>query len=310
MLSVIVPVYNSKLYLNTLIDSILNQTYFDLELILVDDGSTDGSADICDRRSLEDERITVIHKENGGQSSARNEGLLFAKGEYITFADNDDFVHPEMYATLMEIIKKENVDVCACGFLNVLDSEFDDLNLTLPPCSYRRYSAEELVNDYFKPTWKIPVWNKIYKKQVVDELRFEEVHLGEDNLFSYQVICNAKSYCYIDQVMYFQRMHGNNYEFTATEYMIDLLLCKEKVLKDIKKNYSSLFPNLQIQFLNECIRTYNLYNDSARKRAQVLNIFKRNSTYFMFRKISIGHKVLFLKLNMTKENKLPIKIII
>ena len=310
MLSVIVPVYNSRLYLNTLIDSILNQTYSDLELILVDDGSTDGSADICDKRMSEDHRIKVIHKENGGQSSARNEGMIHAKGNYITFADNDDFVHPEMYSTLMEVIEKENANVCACGFLNVQNSDFHSINITHPLGTYRKYTTAELIHDYFKPTWKIPVWNKIYKRDLLKDIQFENVHLGEDNLFSYQVIQKANSYIYVDDTMYFQRMHDMNYEFVGSKYMIELIRCKEQILHDIKKRNHQEYPRLQVQFLYECIRTYNSYKESIEMKKEVLELIQRNSDHILLRDIPMGHKKIFLGLKKLKYTKLPNEIII
>ena len=112
MISVIVPVYNAGVYLRPLINSALTQTWNNLELILVDDGSTDGSADICDAAAAKDSRVRVIHKENGGQSAARNAGLAIAAGEYIAFADHDDLLHPRMYEYMMEAMQQYDTQVC------------------------------------------------------------------------------------------------------------------------------------------------------------------------------------------------------
>ena len=115
-ISIIVPIYNSEEYLTKCIESIICQTYRDLEIILIDDGSTDSSPDICDRYKSADERIIVIHKENGGNTSARKAGLAIATGEYVGFVDSDDWIEPAMYETLYGICSENNLEMISCGF--------------------------------------------------------------------------------------------------------------------------------------------------------------------------------------------------
>lgn len=117
LLSVIVPVYKVEAYLHRCIDSIRNQTYKQLQIILVDDGSPDGCGKICDDYTLIDDRIIAIHQENEGLSGARNNGLLFAKGEYIAFVDSDDWLHPEMYERLIALIEKNDLDMARCSVI-------------------------------------------------------------------------------------------------------------------------------------------------------------------------------------------------
>ena len=114
--SIIVPVYNTERFLNRCIDSVLAQTYSDWELLLVDDGSTDSSGSICDEYATQDSRIRVFHKENGGVSSARNLGLDYARGEWITFVDSDDYIAPDMIEKLYETQKRNNADITVCGY--------------------------------------------------------------------------------------------------------------------------------------------------------------------------------------------------
>ena len=128
-ISVIVPVYNVEKYLRKCIESILNQTFREFELILVDDGSTDSSGKICDEYALKDSRIKVIHKENGGASSARNAGLDVAKGEYIGFVDSDDWIEMDMYGELYRLIKENNTDISVCGINNIKDIKYKNENL-------------------------------------------------------------------------------------------------------------------------------------------------------------------------------------
>lgn len=122
-LSIIVPVYNVEPYLRRCVDSILNQTFSDFELILVDDGSPDSCGAICDDYAARDRRIKVIHKANGGVSYARNEGLDIAQGEYIGFVDSDDYIHPKMYEILVGVIEREQVDLVQCGYQRVCPEE-------------------------------------------------------------------------------------------------------------------------------------------------------------------------------------------
>ncbi|MGM9568215.1 MAG: glycosyltransferase [Clostridia bacterium] len=122
-ISVIVPVYKVEKYLHRCVDSILNQTFTDLEIILVDDGSPDRCGEICDEYARKDSRVRVIHKENGGVSDARNAGLKVVKGRFIGFVDSDDFIEPEMYAVLYQMIQKENADIAVCGVYNCFGSK-------------------------------------------------------------------------------------------------------------------------------------------------------------------------------------------
>lgn len=126
-ISVIVPIYNSEDYLVKCIESIICQTYHNLEIILIDDGSTDGSPGICDHYGEVDERVKVIHKENGGNTSARKAGLAIAEGEYVGFVDSDDWIEPEMYEVLYKICKEKNLDIISCGFFNEREDEREEI---------------------------------------------------------------------------------------------------------------------------------------------------------------------------------------
>ena len=123
LISVIIPVYNVEQYLSKCLDSVVNQTYKNLEVILVDDGSTDNSGKICDEFALKDNRIIVIHKSNGGLSSARNEGLKFAKGQYVGFVDSDDYIEIGMYEKLLEVSLKYGSDVVCSNYYRVTNNK-------------------------------------------------------------------------------------------------------------------------------------------------------------------------------------------
>ena len=123
LISIIIPVYNAKLYIERCIQSICNQTYSKIEIILVDDGSTDGSSDICDQIERKDQRIKVIHCKNGGAASARNRGLDLAQGEYIMFVDSDDYIDLQLCQVLLDNLKRYHAECCICGYQIIEDKK-------------------------------------------------------------------------------------------------------------------------------------------------------------------------------------------
>lgn len=181
-LSIIVPVYNVEPYLEKCIDSILAQSVTDMEVILVDDGSTDGSAEACDRYSQKDRRIVVIHKENGGLSDARNAGLEIARGEYIGFVDSDDHIDPDMYHDLIVLAEKHDAQICSCGFIKV-----DGLGNTItkyPANAHTMvYSRQDFIDDYYPDIrWQIlyNMCNKLFRRELFQSVRFPKNVIYED----------------------------------------------------------------------------------------------------------------------------------
>ena len=171
-ISVIVPVYNCEPYLPACLDSILNQTYSDLEIIVVDDGSTDGSPAICDAYTQKDARIRVIHQENQGVSVARNTGLDIASGEFIAFVDSDDTLEPDMYQLLMELAQTHQADIAHCGYKKVrLDGSSKDVCGTDVLLVQDSAEASKclLRGQYFVGS----PWNKLYKRHLFQDIRFD-----------------------------------------------------------------------------------------------------------------------------------------
>lgn len=178
MISVIVPVYNVGKYLVRCVDSILAQTFTDLEIILVDDGSTDNSGVLCDAYTARDKRIRVVHKTNGGAGSARNMGLQMARGEYIGFIDGDDYIDIDMYEYLYNNIVKEKADVAMCELYHCYQGK----SIEKHPCTY--YKVTDAVGAIHcvlesKITSVTPV-NKLYRRSLFSQLRFREGVTAED----------------------------------------------------------------------------------------------------------------------------------
>lgn len=183
MISIIVPVYQVEKSLRRCVDSILGQTFRDFELILVDDGSFDRCPEICDQYASEDSRIRVIHKKNGGLSSARNAGLDIAVGKYVGFVDSDDYIAADMYQKLYEAIAAERADVAVCNCFQV---DEEGRRLEGARYNYRLdravYSGKEILNkigDSGAAVY-IVMWNKLYRRELFDGLRFDEGKINED----------------------------------------------------------------------------------------------------------------------------------
>lgn len=208
-ISVIVPVYNVEEYLKRCVDSILCQTFSDLEIILVDDGSPDNCGAICDEYAKKDERVKVIHKQNGGLSSARNAGLEIASGEYIAFVDSDDWIHPQMCEITYEAITYADADFINFCYQIKTDNSEEILGYTNKDDIIKTtevYSKDEVLNNFFNKyhakLW-MTVWSKLYKKHIFDDLRFEEGRIHEDELIMLPTIEKASQIAYLDISLYY-----------------------------------------------------------------------------------------------------------
>lgn len=213
MISVIVPVYNAKNYLERCVNSILGQTFTDFELFLVDDGSTDGSDKICDRLEKKDCRIKVIHKQNGGASSARNAGIDAATGEYITFVDADDYISPYYLGTLYRVGKCDNSDM-ACYIFGEPESCEENYELINKVVDERIVvSSEEMLKQFREKyhwlIWGVP-FNKLYKRAAFGSIRFIEGMIYEDEEVLPRLIRQTNRISIIPAVLYYYTQSENS----------------------------------------------------------------------------------------------------
>ncbi|MEG1637879.1 MAG: glycosyltransferase, partial [Cellulosilyticaceae bacterium] len=198
-ISIIVPVYKVEQYLHKCIDSILAQTFTNFELILVDDGSPDQCGEICEEYARKDDRIVVIHKENGGLSSARNAGLDRAKGDYIGFVDSDDYIESDMYEILYNSCVKYQCEIANCSSIiyfphkTVSNGEHQILIHT---------KEEAMKNMLLSKFYDEVVWVKLFKKDVIGDIRFPEGRIYEDTAFTYKVIDRCEKYCFVGEAKY------------------------------------------------------------------------------------------------------------
>lgn len=251
LISIIVPVYKVEKYLNRCIDSILNQTYKNLEIILVDDGSPDNCGKICDDYKKMDKRIKVIHKKNGGLSDARNFGIKIASGKYIGFVDSDDFISKEMYEKLYYLLKENKADISVISYKcfyeidKVFDKKENINNVSV-------LSAEESMQYLFENS-KIGnyAWNKLYKTSLFSDIEYPFGKKMEDLGTTYKLFnkCNRIAYCDIELYYYLQRqdsiLHSTDAMFCNDKFELcyeRFIYLKEKY-PNLKENYTYIFEN-------------------------------------------------------------------
>lgn len=191
LISIIVPVYKVEDYIQRCVNSILGQTYKNLEVILVDDGSPDRCGEICDRYTMLDDRVKVIHKKNGGLSDARNVGIEASKGEYIAFVDSDDWIHDKYIEKLYQLLKKTNSDISVCNFIR---TSTKGIQIDISKEEIYEYTNVEALGQ-FVDTFSVQMvvaWGKIYKKNLFEKVRFPMGRIHEDEFTTYKLIYRAK----------------------------------------------------------------------------------------------------------------------
>ena len=188
LVSMIVPVYNTEKYIERCVESIINQTHQNLDIILVDDGSTDGSSEKCDYYAKKDQRIRVIHKKNGGQSSARNAGLDICKGAYISFVDSDDWIEPDMYSTLLRELERYGASLAVCGRYDAYEgSKEKSVGKTFEKDGIFR-SYDILPQMTLGVISDFSVCDKLHRRDLWENTRFPECQIYEDFAVMYKVL--------------------------------------------------------------------------------------------------------------------------
>ena len=211
--SIIVPVYNTAPWLDRCIESLVNQTYQDIEIILVNDGSSDSSRQVCAYWQEKDKRIKYLYKENGGQASARNMGLDYATGEYIAFVDSDDCVMPQYVEQLVRVCVENKTEISFCGY--ALTDEFTPADKTdLPDEVYNTEIISQY--DYFERIYShqeiayVVVWNKLYHRNIFADVRFKEVRMYEDEGVIHHIISKCDKIAVFYQPLYLYAVRQNS----------------------------------------------------------------------------------------------------
>lgn len=271
--SIILPVYNSEKYIAKTIDSILNQNYNNYELIIIDDGSTDNSANICEKYANNEDRICLYKRENYGVSKTRNFGLSRATGKYIMFVDSDDFYESNCIKTMVNVIVSKKVDLVSCSYSNFgLSNNKFLLQDTLITNKFNEYLEKTQKNYLFNQ-----IWNKIYKLEIIksNKILFDEnISIAEDLKFNIEYLKKCNSFCHINEVLYNYRVTtsglGFRYRTDANDIKIELL----KVIEDeysknnLDKKY--IFFSYLKQYIAYFSNIIDNRNDLSNKQKKIL----------------------------------------
>lgn len=207
LISVIVPVYKVEAYLDRCVQSIVDQTYTNLEIILVDDGSPDRCPQMCDEWAKRDNRIRVIHQKNRGSGAARNAALDVARGELIAFVDSDDYVAPNLYEHLYALLT-QGAEIAECDYIEVLN---DNASFNSEKCKTRIYTVTEALKEHIQDhLFRQLIWNKLYCRKVINQVRFPQDRIIDDEFWTYRVIANANKLIYTSCCMYAYRQQDES----------------------------------------------------------------------------------------------------
>lgn len=244
LISVIVPIYRVERYLSKCVESILNQTYRHLEIILVDDGSPDGSGAICDEFAEKDSRIWVIHKENGGLSDARNAGIEIAKGTYLAFVDGDDWIEPDMYEAMLSLMEKYGVKIVCAGRYDENDAT-GELSVGLCPQREEALPGTEVVRRIFR--WEgldSSACDKLFHRELFRDIRFPVGQVVEDVPTIYRVALLAGKAAMLPRPLY-HYVHREQSITTASfsEKTFHAVYSATRVYEDIRRSHPELEPD-------------------------------------------------------------------
>lgn len=256
LISVIIPVYKVEKYLDRCIQSIVDQSYHNLEIILVEDGSPDACKDICDNWSDMDQRITVLHKENGGLSDARNAGLEIAKGEWITFVDSDDYVDRHYVKYLSMLIDKYHADISVCSFYEIYET--DRPMVSVGGMFEKVFGPKEAIETMlYDKDFYTCAWGKLYRSSLFDEIQYPLGKLYEDLSTTYRLLAKARTIAYGPRHLYYYvQREGSILNSKFNRKNLELIEAVERMREELRV----LYPEIQDAIL---YRTIGAYVDTA-----------------------------------------------
>jgi len=257
MISVIIPVYNVENYLDECIQSVIKQTYNNLELILVDDGSIDKSGCICDAYKEKDDRIRVIHKKNEGISEARNIGMALAKGEYISFLDADDFIHPQMFELLLKALNDYDADMVSCDYETFIDGEELSINIAeMPQYTFRKLEdRQDYLLNFLDGKFVHYVWKSLYKKVCLTGLCFEKGKRLEDIMFNAKLSQKLSKRVVITDKLYYYRIRSGSIMHSNPKVFLEQIDAMEYNIAHFKLCETPAFVQKYIEYTMSLILT-------------------------------------------------------
>ena len=271
LISIIVPAYNAEKYLDHCIESITNQTYKKLEIILIEDGSPDNCGLICDIWAKKDARIKVLHVANGGSARARNIGLLHAKGKYVGFVDADDFLMPSMYETLYQLAINSSAEITECGYYKVTSDVMHNSLNNLEVKTIRSFNTTEALLENVRDTAvQQVVWNKLYLKRVIGNTFFTEGKYIDDEFWTYKIIGSAKKIVSTTEKLYcYRQQEASVMHQSFSLRRMDALEAKLQRLKYIEEGFPSIVSEAKCNLYFTCIYLQQMALKNMNKEEQM-----------------------------------------
>lgn len=305
LISVIVPVYKVEAYLDRCVASIVNQTYRNLEIILVDDGSPDSCPRICDQWAKKDERIQVIHKPNGGLSDARNAGMKVMNGDYVAFVDSDDWIESTMYETMVTLLEKNEADICECGYQK--SSGENDLKTISVNNDIQVFDTIQAMKAVVQEKIYPVVWNKLYRAQIIEKLWFQTGKCNEDEYWTYLAVDRGKrfvktedSYYYyffredsiINEAYSLRRLDGLDARYERMQYLKKYpeiyTLAKQGLVFQCMYHYQKGLRNLSGKELRELKgRIQKIFRNIPMTKSDVKRYSSKEKLWYYLGKISL-----------------------
>lgn len=328
--SIVIPIFNSEKYMNKCIDSILDQSLKDIEIILVNDGSTDNSAIIADSYKIKDSRVKVIHQKNSGPSVARNNAIKLATGKYIGFVDSDDYIEKDMYKRLFNIASDKNIQISMCGYKEIHLYNDTSIEVKTKLINNKVYYKEDINKEIISTFCKsnnygfYSLWNKLYLREWLIESEFildENRDHGEDWWFNINVISKVDSFICTNEPLYnYVHINENSLMFKYRENQFDLLLESRKNLISIIPDEFIDYEELNIRFIYEfssyILRTFKNVKNKEKCKFMIKNVLTNKdvievcngkynmSIYFRIIVFLIGKKLYKCAFNVYKYRSL------
>lgn len=273
LVTVIVPVYNVKSYLPRCLESIVAQTYSPLEVILVDDDSTDGSSELCDQWAARDPRIKVIHKANEGPGQARNAGLDVAQGQYVAFIDSDDYVHRDYFATLCRVAVERDADVVLCRWVEFRDGQqVPERDVQGGARITQMSGVEALQRIFYQDQLTHSPWGRLFRRTMFDGCRFSEKYVYEDLEIAYALYRKTTTVVETDASLYYYRLRGTSLMRTFSPQRTVVLDIMERIEEQVSQELPDLLPAVRSRKLSA---HFNMLKLMPRGDAAYAPIFER-----------------------------------
>lgn len=296
LVSIIVPIYKVEDYLKKCVDSLINQTYKDIEIILVDDGSPDNCPKLCDEFALRDSRVKVIHKINGGLSSARNAGLDVCNGDFVMFIDSDDFVSENMVETLLNNYEKTKADIIVCDYYLVYG---DNLKIQKHYKKNKIVSGIDKYKMLYKSRYAIPslvAWNKLYKIHIFDKIRYDNGKLHEDEFIICKLLNSANQVSYITDKLYFYVQRNGSIMSKFNTKSFDKIEAFDLRINFFANNgLNELIDEAKYQKLLACKYCLNGYINSDLEKDDSLIEKLKNDIFMLLKDLMFSKKLKFVR---------------